>query len=670
MMRVASMARSIALVAAILAITLAAPARAAQQDTAPVPFPTPSAAQSVVKPDNSTTAHPLTSADLAAWLDGFVPYALNSGDIAGGVIAVVKDGKLLLQKGYGYADVARKIPMDPETTMIRPGSTSKLFTWTAVMQLVAAGKLNLDQDVNTYLDFKIPHKGGKAVTLRDLMNHRPGFEEGLKDILATDPDGLESTEQYLKQHPRPMLFTPGTVPAYSNYGAALAGYIVQRISGEPYESYIARRIFQPLGMEHSTFVQPLPKRFQGKVSNGYFTASGPAQPYELIVTRPAGSMTTTAADMTRFMIAQLQLGRFGDQQILPPAIAQRMHNPSESTPPGFARMAHGFFWSRQNGHVVIGHGGDTVVFHTEMDLLPQDGVGIFYSFNSRGKDDAVYLARQALFDSFMNRYFPALSAGARLPTLPTASQDAQEIAGLYQSSRRVEHGFLGLFYLLQQSSITTNADGTITAPAPFTTMGTARFREVGPQLWRQVGGTRELALARVGGVKTVIDSEDPTSVLQGVPPLRSAPLNLTILLGSAVILIWCLLLWPLAALLKAGDHVAGEVSREVRRFRLYMRAAATVDVVYLGAWAVLLQPVLSEQLQFYSYRLDPVVGTLESAGLLAMGAAGVGAWAAWRLFKTDASWLSRIWNAAVAMALLGVVWIGVMGGLMAFNLNY
>ena len=202
--------------------------------------------------------HPLDRGDLSTWLDGLVPYGLKSGDIAGVVVVVVKDGKVLLQKGYGYADVARKTPMDPDTTMIRPGSTSKLFTWTAVMQLVAEGKLDLDRDVNAYLDFKIPHKSGKAITLRDLMNHRAGFEEGLKDLLATDPHGLPSTEQYLKQHPRPLLFTPGQVPAYSNYGAALAGYIVQRVSGEPFAQYVERHIFLPLGMRHATFLQPLP----------------------------------------------------------------------------------------------------------------------------------------------------------------------------------------------------------------------------------------------------------------------------------------------------------------------------------------------------------------------------------------------------------------------------
>src|SRR3974390_2032475 len=243
-------------------------------------------------------AHPLDAQDLRAWLDGLLPYGLKSGDIAGSVIAVVKEGKVLFQQGYGYADVDRRLPMDADRTMVRVGSTSKLFTWTAVMQLVEQGKIDLDRNVDDYLDFKASPPSAPPIPIRNLMNHRGGFEEGLKDILAIDPKGLPSTEAYLKQHPRPILFPPGEVPAYSNYGCALAGYIVQRISGEPFERYVEEHILLPLGMQNSTFEQPLPERYKSAMSQGYRTASTAAQPFELIVTVPAGSMSTTAADIT------------------------------------------------------------------------------------------------------------------------------------------------------------------------------------------------------------------------------------------------------------------------------------------------------------------------------------------------------------------------------------
>ena len=625
------------------------------------------AAASLAQP--AAPAPALDAADLSAWLDGRVPYALKSGDIAGAVVIVVKDGRVLLQKGYGLADVAARRPMDPATTLVRPGSTSKLFTWTAVMQLVQQGKIDLDRSVNDYLDFKIDEPAGRPITMRHLMNHRAGFEEGLKDLLGYDAALAQTTEQYLKLHPRPLLFAPGDVPAYSNYGVALAGYIVQRLSGEPFEAYVDRHIFQPLGMRHSTMAQPVPPALAPLVAQGYRTASDPQpSPFEFVITAPAGSGSATAADMGRFMLAHLQQGQLDGQSVLKPATVARMHSPSEPRRPGFAAMAHGFFAFTQNGREVIGHGGDTVVFHTELNLLPREGVGIFFSFNSVGRDTAVYGARKQLFDGFMDRYFPA-PAQPEPPTLASAPADAQRIAGRYQSSRRVEHGFLSALYLLDQAVITANPDGTISAPAG-PGEGMATYREVAPQRWRRQGGTQELLLADVAGVKTVLDSENPVSVLQEAPWYRAAPLTLSVLGLSVTVLLLTLLAWPLAALLRRADAGTSGTSAEVRRLRRWQRAAVAVDVVFLAAWCVLIRPVLNTELAIYHSGNDWIVGALQLSGVFAVAAAGVGAWAAWRMARTPAPRLARAWSVIVALALLGVVWIGVQGQLLSLNLNY
>lgn len=615
-------------------------------------------------------APPLDAADLSAWLDGRVPYALKAGDIAGAVVIVVKDGKVLLQKGYGLADVAAKRPMDPEQTLVRPGSTSKLFTWTAVMQQVQQGRIDLDRNVNDYLDFKIQERFGQPITMRHLMNHRAGFEEGLKDLLGYDVAKAQTTEQYLKQHPRPMLFAPGEVPAYSNYGVALAGYIVQRVSGEPFEAYVDRHIFQPLGMRHSTMVQPVPAALAPFVAKGYRLASDPEpSPFELVITAPAGSGSATAADMGRFMLAHLQQGQLDGQAVLDPATTARMHSPSEPRRPGFAAMAHGFFSFTQNGREVLGHGGDTVVFHTELNMLPREGVGIFFSFNSVGRDAAVYGARKQLWDGFMDRYFPA-PAQAEPPVLASAVADAQQIAGRYQSSRRVDNGFLSALYLMSQTVITAKPDGSIEGPAGPGEAGMATYREVGPQRWRRVDGTQELLLTEVGGVKTVIDSENPVSVLQPASWLRSAPLTLTVLGLSLLVLVATLLLWPLAALLRRADGAASGSSAEVKRLRRWQRLAVGFDVVFLLAWFALIKPVLSTDLAVYNAGNDALVGALQISGVLAVAAAGVGCWAAWRMWRTPASRLARAWSVLVALSLLGVVWIGVQGQLLSLNLNY
>ncbi|WP_306395234.1 serine hydrolase domain-containing protein [Telluria beijingensis] len=645
----------------------AGPALAAQSDPPAVQTPqAPSAPESA--PEPAAVAHTLDAADLAAWLDGQVPYSLESGDIAGMAISVVKDGKVLLQKGYGLADVEAKVPMDPATTLLRPGSTSKLFTWTAVMQLVQQGRIDLDRNVNDYLDFRIEEAFGKPVTMRHLMNHRAGFEEGLKDLLGYDPALAQSTEQYLKGHPRPMLFAPGAVPGYSNYGVALAGYIVQRVSGMPFETYVERHIFAPLGMRHSTFVQPLPANFPGRLSKGYRTTDAPPSPFEIVITAPAGSVTTTAADMARFMLAHLQQGSLEGYQMLDAATTARMHSPSVDGLPGFGTMAHGFFRLTHNGRTLLGHGGDTVVYHTDMNLLPDEGVGIYFTYNGLGKDGAVYGARKELMDGFMRRYFPAAAGTAPPPALASAVEDAQRIAGRYQSSRRVENGFLRFFYLLQQTVITANPDGTIEVPDGLG--GVDTMRAVGPQLWRAVDGARMVALKEVDGVRTVIDSENPVAVLQQDSFANSAPLNVSILLLSFLVLAGTLAAWPLGALLRRADRATSGATPAQRRPRTVQRVAAAVALAYMAAWFMLITPVLSTDLAVYHSGIDWIVGLLQASGLLAIGAAAAGLWATWRLWRGDASRLRRSWAILVALALLGVVWLGIVGELITWNLNY
>src|SRR5580698_6595513 len=248
--------------------------------------PPPAAAQNSTPP----AAHSLERADLEPWLDGFMPYAIERGDVAGAVVTVVKNGEVIFAKGYGLADVEKHKPVDPERTMFRPGSISKLFTWTAVMQLVEQGKLDLDHDVNEYLDFKIPPRSDGPITLRNILTHTPGFEEQIKALIVSDPKQLVPLQVYAREKTPVRIFKAGSTPAYSNYATALAGYIVERISGQPFDDYVDAHLFKPLEMSHATFRQPLPGTFEADMSKGYALASQPAKPYEIVVAAPAGSL--------------------------------------------------------------------------------------------------------------------------------------------------------------------------------------------------------------------------------------------------------------------------------------------------------------------------------------------------------------------------------------------
>src|SRR6185312_550842 len=272
-MRLRSMAAGLlALVLGVspsLAQPPAAPTQAAQNLTPVAAAATP-----------PTGATQLTKQDVDAWLDGRIPYAIASGGIAG--VVVVKDGQILTERGYGYADVKAGVPVDPDKTLFRPGSVSKTFTWTAVMQQVEAGKLDLDTDVNKYLDFTIPPYHGQPITLRNLMTHTAGFEEQLREEFVSKPQYMPSIGVFLKRNIPHRIYAPGTVVAYSNYGATLAAYIVQRVSGEPFNAYIKHHIFDPLGMAHSTFDQPLPANLAPDMAKGYIDASQPPRAFEYI----------------------------------------------------------------------------------------------------------------------------------------------------------------------------------------------------------------------------------------------------------------------------------------------------------------------------------------------------------------------------------------------------
>jgi CubicO group peptidase (beta-lactamase class C family) len=623
----------------------------------------------ITPPVPATSAHELTTADLTAFFDGFVPYAIKNGKVAGVTISVVKDGQILLEKGYGYANVKTMRPMDPNLTLVRVGSTSKLFTWTAVMQLVEQGKLDLDRDINDYLDFKIKSPYPQPITLRNLMTHRAGFQEGLKSILADKPANLISSEQFLKRHQPAILYPPGQVPAYSNYGATLAGYIVQRVSGEPFDTYVEQHIFAPLGMTHSTFRQPVPEPLRADVSEGYMSASGPPSPFEYIITAPAGSLSTTAGDMAKLMIAYLQRGQYQGKQILKPETVHLMWQPAVQKIDDLNVMGLGFFEENRNGRRILGHGGDTIVFHTACDLFVDNGVGIFMSFNSRGANASVYGIRQGLFDAFADRYFPRVNApaeGTSVAAAPSAGNHAQLIAGRYQSSRRVETAFISVLYLLSQTTITANPDGTINVPT-FPSETPKRYRETAPFVWSEVDGQHKVALVGKGLDRTVYTSDDPSSVLQPVRWWNSAPLNLTILCSAVAVLLLGVIAWPLSAFLRWKYRQPTTATDRELLVRKVLRAAAVFDLVYLAGWMYALSPVLNNQLGIYNSHFDPYLRTMQIAGLVVIVAAIAGVWAAAQRVKKRSA---ALWHILMALSLVGIVWFSVITKLISFNLNY
>src|SRR5438874_7272303 len=392
---------------AITAIIIALTAGAHAQGPAPSPLislPSPPPAKVPTVAAQPSPAPLFTRQDFETFLDALIPSQLQNRAIAGAVVSVVNDGQLLFAKGYGYADFAAKKPVLADQTLFRPGSISKLFTATAVMQLVEQGKLDLDRDVNEYLDFAIPKTYPEPVTLRRLLTHTAGFEETLKNLFVAHESDLKPLRTYLVNQMPPRIFSTGKVVSYSNYGFTVAGYIVEHVSGEKFERYIDNHILKPLRMTNSTFDQPLPVALTPQMSQGYLAAAKKPRDFEFVQAAPAGALSATAADMTRFMLAFLQDGMVDGVSILKPETVRQMEARQFELHPMICGIGMNFMEYWLNPVRVIGHGGDTVYFHSDMVLVPVAHVGYFISYNSLGKN--IGGGRGEVQRAFMNRYFP------------------------------------------------------------------------------------------------------------------------------------------------------------------------------------------------------------------------------------------------------------------------
>ena len=607
----------------------------------------------------------LTATDVEAFLDGIVPLQLAREDIAGGVVAVVKDGKILFAKGYGYADVKNKKPVSAEETLFRPGSVSKLFTWTAVMQLYEQGKLDLDKDVNEYLDFKIPEAFGKPITLKNIMTHTAGFEEQLKDFYAADKRD-PNLGDYVKTHVPKRIFAPGTTPAYSNYATMLAGYIVERVSGQPFNQYVEQNIFKPLGMTRSTFAQPLPPELAPLMSNGYKLASGEPQEFEPISLFPAGSLSSTATDMAKFMIAHLQNGQFNGARILKPETVRLMQSRLFALDPAANAMAYGFYEESRNGLRIIGHAGDTNWFHSDLHLIPDRNIGFFVSYNSAGRGQIS--PRTVLWDAFLDRYFPAAPDTA--PTPEAAKSDAAAATGTYMISRRSDSLFKALG-VLGEASVAANEDGTLSVAELTDPNGKPkRWREIAPMTFRDVNGQDSLIFKPDENGRMRLILPYPFMVYERVGLWENSKILLPVLGVSLFVMLLTLVLWFVAWLVRRHYGKKLELTSLEWRLRLAVRIVFALDLIFVAALlgfifsALQNFDLLSDRSNVWVWLIQ-IVGVLGAIGTLVVLYNAVHAWTS----KNYRIW-GKLQATVFALACLGFLWFVFAGHLLSFRSTY
>ncbi|WP_372629453.1 serine hydrolase [Cohnella sp.] len=371
----------------------------------------------------------LDKADVEAFAKRFFRQPDVQDQLAGAMLVVVKDGQVLLNEGFGYADLAASTPIDPDRTLFRLASVSKLFTSIGIMQLAEAGKVDLDRDVQTYLpDLAIPNETGFPLTPKHLMTHTTGFDFG--DSAAADsPYPLYD---FLRDKMPTVVSKPGEVFRYDNFAFSLQGYIIEKISGQPFEDYMADKLFAPLGMANSSFI------YDDRVKKAL------AAPHDALLrpfenspnvpdNAPKGGMFSTGADMAKFMLAMLAKGQGANGRILTAASVEAMERNSVSIHPDVPGVGYAFesnYPQFYHGRKVVEKGGDLAGFHSNLWLLPEENVGMFLVLNGDKGD-----LRLPFFAQFMNRYFPATGSGPEFLAPEPTKQQLLRFEGMYRDLR-------------------------------------------------------------------------------------------------------------------------------------------------------------------------------------------------------------------------------------------
>jgi CubicO group peptidase (beta-lactamase class C family) len=623
----------------------------------------PRASAPTVAVQPAAKPHPVGNADdLEAFFDGALRVQLESKHIAGAVVAVVVGDKLVFAKGYGYADVEKQLPVDPQTTMFRIGSVTKLFTWTSAMQLVEEGKLDLDADIDTYLKgtgVQVPAAFGKPITLKNLMTHTPGFEDRPVGLFARRAADMKPLAEVLKNDMPARVRPPGVVASYSNFGSGLAGLAVATIAGKTWEEVVEERLLGPLGMKNTLARQPDELKLPATISKAYKWSDGrfKEENFEYVPLSPAGAMSASAADMAHFLIAHLNDGKYGDVRILKPETARRMRERLFAHDPKVDAMCYGFWELNRNGQRIIHHGGDTLLFHTLFAMIPEQKVGLFLSYNT----DRAGGAREEILDAFLDRYFPGPQEPRSRTTADVAS--LKRFEGEYSGSRHSETTYAKLVLLLQPFTVHANDNGTLTAGF---SGEPRRYVPDGPLVFRELDGRRKLLFHEdeQGNISQIYLTDVPATALIRETGVNQPRYHQELAAACGLVFLSAFVFWPVLAFARRGTKSTrfrrSFVSGLISFFGWLLSAAA---LAFLGAlvWG-LREP---EQVVYGTPR------ELEYALLIPQVCVGLAAVA---LLGSIIAWARGYWRfsgrvhySLVALAGLGFAWFLYYWNLLQFG---
>jgi CubicO group peptidase (beta-lactamase class C family) len=599
------------------------------------------------------TIRPLTAEDLHIFVDRFVGKQLGSSGIPGAVVVVVKDGRVILAEGYGLADVESHRRMTADHSLMNIASIKKLFEGIAIMQLVEQGRLDLDRDIGAYLDFSVPTPaGGVPVTLRRLMTHRAGFEDRFKN----------SNRSFAELLPL-RLFPYGDVPAYSNYGASLSGYVLARTSGRATSDVVTDLVLTRLGMLSSSFAVQLAPALVPLMATGYQVKSGtpPARLDEYFTDL---QLNTTGEDMGRFMCAVLNGGELDGQHILRPETLATMMAPQVAEPLSVMGL---YFYQREVAGVrFMGHRGDTSAFQSDLMFQPQAGFGLYVAYNAEGDGNP----RDDLEQALVERYFtaPAHTESTFSPQ-PT---DAATVAGSYERTRRADSNLFSVEELFNQRKVNANSDGSVTTGNAGWSLKAPTLvtrREIAPFIFEAPGGEKWAFESKHGGLE-ILENTDGTSGRERVVWYRTADFVQPLIAATLAILGLALLSWPGAMLLRITGLMIPTNQLGIRHCALFIRLMLCIDMAVAAAVIFLVQADWDKR-QIFVDSLDPWLIALYIGAWLGVLATPMIVWIAYRLCKDSATPLwTRIHYTVVATAMIVASWIAIEWRIAGTTLNY
>ncbi|HUW11850.1 MAG TPA: serine hydrolase domain-containing protein [Anaerolineae bacterium] len=320
--------------------------------------------------------------ELETFCDEFFPAHMEELRIPGLTFVAVQDGETLLTKGYGHASIEEDRAGDPETTVFRIGSISKVLVAVAVMQLVEKRQIDLQADVNGYLTaLQVDNPYSKHLTLEHLLTHTGGIEDPPYES-HTDASSRVPLGQFLAEELPSITLRPGKKFQYSSYGYALAAYVVEEISGLSFDVCAEQNIFQPLGTDSTDYLlaPPAPEG----TATGYATRDGTyvAEPLDYDDDHPGGSIISTAPYMAILIAALLGDGCYGDACVLEATTLADMRLPRVRMGSRDLRQALGLVEGQVEGQKVLGHTGAIRGFGATLDMFPEQGVGYFFALNA------------------------------------------------------------------------------------------------------------------------------------------------------------------------------------------------------------------------------------------------------------------------------------------------